>query len=190
MKKYFIDCGGHNGESVVKAMADWGDELTAIHTFEPNPAMWHFYKKLPTILHKKAVWIYDGEIDFYISEHSLSSGIHKDRVKRIHSTPIDIKEKIRVSCIDFSQWIFKNFNPDDYIILKMNVEGAEYAIFDKMFKDGSIKFIKEMWGDLHRRQFPHMNKQDELNVIDKLASAGLPFHTWSLHDRKYKKATV
>ena len=187
MNKYFIDAGGHRGESVIAARQRWGNELTAVHTFEANPDLWKFYQDIPTILHKAAAWIYDGEIDFYVSDRSLSSGVHKNRVKRVHSTPINIVKEVKVPCIDFSRWILENFSQDDYIILKMNVEGSEYEIFDKMFKDGSIKFIKELWGDLHRRQFPHMNKQDELNVIGKLASAGLPFHTWSLHEKKHKK---
>ena len=180
MRRFFIDCGGYDGESVIAARVRWGDVFTAIHSFEPNPELWSYYKDLPTVLHKQAVWIYDGEMNFYVAENPLSSGIHKDRVQKLHGSPVIITKEIKTPCIDFSQWLLNNFTKDDYIILKMNVEGAEYEIFDKMFKDGSIYLINEIWGDLHRRQFPQMTRKNDLGVIEKLKSIGLQFNTWSI----------
>lgn len=179
MRRFFIDCGGYDGESVIAAKIRFGEDIIC-HTFEPNPDLWHFYEDLPTTLHKEAVWTYDGETDFYIADRLLSSGIHGDRVRKLHGGPVKITKHLKVPCIDFSKWILDNFTKDDYIILKMNVEGAEYEIFDKMFTDGSVHLINELWGDLHRRQFPSMTKQNDLDVMERFKSIGIPFKTWSI----------
>ena len=34
--------------------------------------------------------------------------------------------KIKVPCIDFSKWVLENFSQEDKVILKLDIEGAEY----------------------------------------------------------------
>ena len=49
-------------------------------------------------------------------------------------------EDIEVESIDLSKWIIDT-NRNDLIVLKMDVEGAEYKILPKMFEDGSVSYI-------------------------------------------------
>ena len=43
--------------------------------------------------------------------------------------------------IDLSEWIKKHTTKDDYVILKLDVEGAEFGILDKMLEDGTFEWI-------------------------------------------------
>ena len=54
-----------------------------------------------------------------------------------------------VECIDFSQWVGVNFVKDDYIIMKMDIEGSEYKVLPKMIKDNTIQYIDELIIEWH-----------------------------------------
>ena len=43
--------------------------------------------------------------------------------------------------IDLSDWIKKHTTKDDYVIFKLDVEGAEFGILDKMLKDKTFAWI-------------------------------------------------
>ena len=46
-----------------------------------------------------------------------------------------------IPVIDLSQWIIDTFSEDDYIIFKLDVEGAEYEILRKMLNDKAFAYI-------------------------------------------------
>ena len=46
-----------------------------------------------------------------------------------------------IPIIDLSLWIQENTYKDDYVILKLDVEGAEFDILRKMIKDGTFQWI-------------------------------------------------
>ncbi len=46
-----------------------------------------------------------------------------------------------IPVIDLSKWIMETFTIEDYIIFKLDVEGAEYEILRKMINDKAFKYI-------------------------------------------------
>ena len=70
-------------------------------------------------------------------------------------------EQITVDSVDLSSWIVSNFSREDHIILKMDIEGAEYEILKKMFVDDTIKYINELWIEWH-----FTNQQKYYNIGD------------------------
>ena len=46
-----------------------------------------------------------------------------------------------IPVIDLAQWIVDTFTKDDYIIFKLDVEGAEYEILRKMLDNGVFAYI-------------------------------------------------
>ena len=125
-------------------------DCTEFHTFEPNSMYWENLGKLAT-LHEEAIWIYDGELDFYLAEKLGGSTIISNK----RTARVDYSKPNRVSCIDFGKWLKSNFSKDDYIVLKLNIEGAEYEVLKSMVKDGSIDYLNELYVELHFRKFPH-----------------------------------
>ena len=153
MRKIFIDCGGHNGESVrrFKKSKEYSDDFE-IYSFEPFEWIAKSYKDLPYINYSdKAIWIFDGEIDFYINptyettKNTRGNSLNKEKI----SGGLDKEKPLKVPCIDFSKWIIDNFDKDDFIILKMDIEGAEYTVMRKMIEDDSISYINRVNMEFH-----------------------------------------
>jgi hypothetical protein len=51
--------------------------------------------------------------------------------------------KQKVQAFNFPEWL-EQFR-DDYVIVKCDIEGAEFIIFDKMLKDGTLNLMNELW---------------------------------------------
>ena len=147
MKKIFIDCGGHIGESIrlFKRSKEY-DSSYKIYSFEPVSYLSKYYRHWKDIIFSnKVVWIYDGEIDFYLAEKSDGNTLFKGK----YTGNIDKNHPIKVKCLDFSQWVLKTFDKDDYIILKMDIEGGEYQVLTKMILDGSIDYVNKLYIEWH-----------------------------------------
>ena len=83
--------------------------------------------------------------------------------------------------IDLSSWIIENFNKDDHIVLKLDIEGAEYDLVKKMDKDCSIEYISEVHGEIHG---PKCGKgyEDDMKLIRSFKNHGHDIYAWSAAD--------
>lgn len=148
-KKLFIDCGGYDGCSVVKFLLQHPDY--DVITFEANPELWSYYNNLPGTLIKKAVYDYDGVVEFTLDP------IDADGSSLIKEKKIDYSQKIKnedcpklvVECVNLSDFILSKTKEYDHIELKLDVEGAEYAILEAMLKDNTITCIKKLYAEFH-----------------------------------------
>ena len=135
--KIFIDCGAHCGESILEAKKRFGNE-TKIYSFEANTNLTnalidHFKDDNNVKIENKAVWIEDSFIEFYLSTSwSDGSSLYSEKISGGVSKNISLK----VPCIDLDSFI-NSFDKDDYIILKLDVEGAEYEILNKLIDTGT-----------------------------------------------------
>lgn len=147
--KLFLDCGAHDGCSVVK----W--KILFPHydiiSFEGNPELWKYFERLPTRLERKLVTDFDGEVEFFLDPID-ADGSSIIRSKRLDAHGIVNNEDCpsrTVECVDISKVIQENSAIYSEIILKLDVEGAEYAILEKLLKDGTIKLIKKLYAEFH-----------------------------------------
>ena len=51
--------------------------------------------------------------------------------------------KMYVQCIDLSDWIFNNLNRENYNVLKIDIEGAEFEVIDHLLNTGAHEYIDE-----------------------------------------------
>lgn len=147
--KIFIDAGAHEGCSVKKFRKLYDKKIEYhIYSFEPEPDFVSYFKDIPkhTFINK-AAWIKDGKMDYYRSKEQLRAG--GTLLKEKKSGNLDKGNPIKVKTIDFSKWIANNFSKDDYIILKMDIEGAEYEVIPKMLEDRTFDYINELWIEWH-----------------------------------------
>lgn len=169
MRKIFIDCGAWTGDSI-RAFKKY-DNSYEIYAFECEPRLEETLQKMSNELNfnfiNKAVWIKEGIIKLYLGQNNLtqSSSILSSKKKYI-----DKKKPVEVNTVNFSQWIMYNFKKEDYIICKMNIEGAEYDILDKMIKDNSIDYIDKLFISWHWRKlygFPEQKHQRIKTEVEK-----------------------
>jgi len=174
----FIDCGAHCGESILRAKRQFGIN-TRIISFEPIP---YFAKEIKKIWENDesvdvvnaAVWIEDG-----ISEFQLSSTITDG--SSLLKVPIKEGEgeylSIQVNTFDFSNFL-KQFKEKDFkLIVKLDIEGAEYQVLSKMIKEGTINYIDEIWGEWHEVKTDE-HKKYQKEVFNYLKENNIVVREW------------
>lgn len=149
MKKVYIDCGTWKGLSLETFMKHNTDY--EIHAFDPV----RVYDYPPEVhYHKEAVWIEDCVKKFYVNRDKPNAGSSLYKGKT--TGKLDRKHPKKATCIDFPKWITDNFEKTDYIILVMNIEGAEYPILHKMMEDRTIEYIDELYVSPHAQKIKGM----------------------------------
>jgi FkbM family methyltransferase len=148
-KRIFIDCGGHDGCSVVQFLSGRPDFSCV--TFEPNEVMSPYYRFLPTRLVKKAVSTHDGTVEFIVDplDGDGSSILEGKDVVYDGSLANTECPRVVVGCVDLSSFVKAHVRPEDYLVLKIDVEGAEYGILEKMLQDGTVSLIDEFYAEFH-----------------------------------------
>lgn len=145
----YIDLGAYTGLYITRfKRSKYYTNDTKIYAFECNPHIKYIPQSGVEYI-KKAAWIYDGKIDFYVSKNNpgfvQGSSVYKDKI----TGNLDKNHPLKIECIDFSQWIKTNFSTNDTIYVKMNIEGSEYDILEKMIKDDTINYINKIFVSWH-----------------------------------------
>ena len=177
MKRIFIDCGGNVGQWVKKIRSHKSYRRYRkyiIYSFEPLDFVSKEYRDREDIIFSnKAIWVYDGEIDFYIDRRIQNNPkccpTGNTIIKKKKTGHLDKEHPIKVPCLDFSKWIIENFDKEDYIILKMDIEGAEYKVLNKMIKHKSIEYINELMIEFHRNKI-RLEQKSHDKLMEKLRS--------------------
>jgi FkbM family methyltransferase len=172
--KIFLDCGAHDGCSIRKFRSLYDrKQKYKIYSFEPEPDFAKYFQNIPkhTFINK-AVWIEDGVIDYYRSREQLRAGGTIFKQKK--SGNLDKVNPIKIETIDFSKWILENLNKDDHIILKMDIEGAEYKVLPKMIEDGTINYINKLWIEWHWPKIKYPQEEHD-KLIKKIS---IPTEKW------------
>jgi FkbM family methyltransferase len=179
MRKIFLDCGTNLGQGLCQFMAkDIIDTDFDIHCFEPNPCALEYskkrfsdtkYKDYKITFHEVALWTEECKKNFileaftgeYVCMHTgehlgydLKSGGASTIMGDKWRKPDWISDEwlsydTEVNCIDFSKFLQKNINVGDYVICKMDIEGAEFEIIPKLLKENTIDLIKEIYIEWH-----------------------------------------
>lgn len=187
MRKIFLDCGANRGQSILGAKNQFGSDIE-VYSFEAVPVL---YNKLvdkwkndtKVHLYNNAVWDKEDTVKIYIStEWSDASTLYLEKSDR----KINKNIYSEVKSIDLSEFIKNNFNPNDYIILKLDIEGAEYDVLYHLAKTNILSYVNKLWGEWHLDKFPrdyiieHLGYKQDF-IFDKLEELKLPFKDWHVH---------
>jgi len=178
MRNIFIDCGAHTGESVKLFMKRVVNaDKYSIHSFEPNPRSAQIFRSScgqfkNVTLYEKAAWIDDCVLDFF-----LGSSAGCTLIKEKTSGNLDKDNPVKVEATSLSKFIINNFNRSDNIVLKIDIEGAEYNVIPDLIKTGAINYIKQLFGEWHFEKigFP---KEKHDNLVLSLRTSGLKMREW------------
>ncbi len=73
------------------------------------------------------------------------------------------RHRFTVPILRLSRWIKDSFSKDDYIYIKMDIEGMEFLLLQDLIKTGCLQYIKEMDIEWHGRfNVPDRHKEKEL----------------------------
>jgi FkbM family methyltransferase len=176
-RKIYIDCGAFRGDTIKAFLnSEPNSSEYEIYAFEPNPysRVHKRYGHLFKVYHA-ATWIADGEMPFYISEPKTETQAGT-LLKQKTSGNLDKKHPIMVKTMDFSKWVADNFKLDDHVVVKMDIEGAEYKVLPKMIADGSICCIDRLYLETHENRIG-LTAKDFNTLMDGLRKVpGLEIH--------------
>jgi len=196
-KNIHLDLGTHFGQGLreiidtIKINQDW-----LIYSFESNPITFQEFKnngghnQFPLLninYINKAVGTKNANITV-----NLETAENTKRPNGMASTTIGLdewspwegiyqnrfKETRIVECIDFSDFVEKL--DSDSITCKMDIEGAEFDILEKMIQDNTINKIHKIWIEFHDHFF--LNKElyanRKNNIIKYLQKSNIDIHIW------------
>lgn len=170
----FVDAGGFTADTL--KMANPGEW---VHVFEPNPELAHYYYEegLPVTvardrltLHQSAAWIYDGMAKLYMgNKGGIEYSLRPNKVN-VHDD-----EWLEVPCIDFSWWVATIRPTCDKLRVKLNIEGAEYAILAKMVRDGTYQLVDEWTVAFHWHKLKGWDEAKHEAFLATLPTQPLPW---------------
>jgi FkbM family methyltransferase len=175
-RKVFIDCGSNLGKALEGRILSGSEN--EFFAFEPQPELLDClddvqrrHPDVPIHFFNKAVWIHNGTTSFYLATKwgpNYKGGSTLLRGHRKNKSEVDYTRAARVECLDFSRWLRENFTPVDHIVVKMDIEGAEYAVLEKMVADGAIDYVNELLVEFHWRMNDSISQERHNALIQAL----------------------
>ena len=198
MKKIFIDCGTHLFEGFSEFVEMYSiDDSWICYSFEANPF---------TYAESKPIYNELINSGYSIKHYNLAVSDRTDRVKVncdgsdsnntglgsniLTSRPeVDIQYgnsfkyyngDIFVDSIDLSSFIKTVAKEEDLVVIKLDVEGAEFAILDKIILDKSYILLDDLYCEFHERFFDDIEyyKTLKISYLDFLKNHGVLTTEW------------
>jgi FkbM family methyltransferase len=174
MNYIYIDLGAYDGDSIHEFMKMSKLPVPAgqfkIYAFEPNPNL--FTKLYPLIeqyenimeIDTGAAWVKDEIREFAVDTTAtpMGSTLMPGKV-----AIWDNFDKYEVHCFNFSSWL-KQFQ-NDYVIVKCDIEGAEFPLLEKLIRDGTDKIINQLWLETHPNKVKEYTSKYSENLIKRLS---------------------
>jgi FkbM family methyltransferase len=164
--------------------------------FEPNPA---FNDKLQTlerdlrasklangesqynvrIMRESVANTVGGVVDFYLDTVNPDKNFWGSSLKENHPDVVKSKKaKIQVNSYDVAKLIMENYTKDDFIIVKMDIEGSEYDLLPHFFRVGVLNYIDEFACEWHKYMEPADAKGVTRYLKWMMKEAGVKLLQW------------
>ena len=87
------------------------------------------------------------------------------------------EDVVRVESTNFSRWLDENAKDKDRVVVKMDIEGAEFDVLQKCIEDGTIKYVSEINIEWHDWYLPQM-KDRKHYLIQEMNRLGVKTGFW------------
>lgn len=181
-EKVFIDCGANRGQSIIHALEKWPDIY--VISFEPvmylYEKLYEVWKTHPQVqLFNYAVWTSYEKKDINISDdYTDASSLFEEKIDR------NFSHKEDCMTIDFPDFFSKNIlNKFNTIILKLDIEGAEYDILYSMAERDLLKFVDILYCEFHGEKFDKQYYRENLEkkmiyILSYLKQNNMKWYKW------------
>ena len=153
-----IDCGANVGE-FTEMMACSG---ATVYAFEPDPycveILREKFSNSPNVrIFASAVGDGDRETTLYRAAEFDSNSIKISKSSSVFATKqnVNMVAAISIQQIDFIKFV--RDIPSSVRLLKMDIEGAEVTIMDKLFETGLISKIEQCFVETHEDAIPELS---------------------------------
>lgn len=180
MKRVMIDGGFRDGVYTEAYLKDNPDS-TMVFAFEPyqinRPKAEELSVKYPNSCvsaMEDALWVKEGTLDFYPATR-MDGGSLLDNMK--HRAD---REPIQVRCLDLADFIndyIRSMYPGCPIHIKLDIEGAEYAVINHLLDRKAIAPIDELVVEFHTRQNRSLREAHDM-LIERLELNHIKYTNW------------
>lgn len=166
MKNIYIDCGANLGQGYERLKRVFDLTSYELYMFDIIPAACNALKeKYPHAkVFNQGIWSFNEIRDIQIEKATLEgipgvgheSNVLQDTYKISDSGLHHEWDILKIDCIDFSEFL-SQFSNNNEIFVKMDIEGAEYEVMDRLIDTGTIKHIKKLnieWHPNSRKDSP------------------------------------
>jgi FkbM family methyltransferase len=90
------------------------------------------------------------------------------------------EEEVLVDTIDFSKFLSENVASDDFVVVKMDIEGAEFEVLPSLIQNETYKLINDFYCEFHERFFEPKSRYKKLKEEYKevLKESGILVEEW------------
>lgn len=155
-----IDIGAFNGDSALHFISY--PDIDSIDAYEPNTDFADIWlaieKHYPTIkFWGNAVYTKAGTVKYYKrpADLPLGSTLMKSKIQDAEA------EQITVPCMDILEII-----PDEKFCLKVDAEGAEYDILERLIDSGKAHLVDRLYVEWHDGKMTTDNHDREQAIIN------------------------
>ena len=158
----------------------------------------HFHKeyglKKGLTLVPYAAWVKNETLAFEIhrdpGEHVEVKGRGMGRIQPLRSIGKGFDGEVeKIKGFDFANWLKKTVSKNDFVVMKMDVEGTEFDLIPKLFETGAICLIDEIFLECHynrwqrccpgQRSSKYEKTYDQcLELFNSLRQRGILVHQW------------
>ena len=182
VKNILLDCGGYMGQTIdcFKNTTTYKKNSWQIYSFEAIPELYNIIRKKHRDINiiNKAVWINNDILNFYKTtikkqylkkqnDNSFIYGQGSSLMKSKVTGSLDKDNPLQIKGLHLSKYIKDNFNKQDNIWLKLDVEGAEYEILEDLINSDCIEYIDKLFIEFHYKKI-NLDKQIHDNLYNKL----------------------
>jgi len=151
----YYDLGAFDGKTTLNFVLSHNP--TRVFAFEPVAAhletdYWRTIRAKHTAIVKVvdlAAWTSSGTTNFYIDkENKLSQSCTGVEEKETVES-IDREHPITVHTARFVEFFIGNHSPDNYTVVKMDIEGSEYDVLEDMIATDTLRLVNELRIEWH-----------------------------------------
>ena len=84
---------------------------------------------------------------------------------------------VEVEAVDICD-ILKKFSPDDFILMKIDIEGAEYEVCRKLLETEDIVKVNKMFVEWHVNIVGSESHESTNELKNRIRSYGVELHDW------------
>lgn len=155
-----IDVGAFNGDSALHFISY--PDIDSIDAYDPVSGFTELWqaitKRYPTItFHNKAVFTHTGDITFYQrpDDAPLGSTVMEAKIQNSESYAK------KVECVDILVAI-----PDKPFCLKLDAEGAEYDILERLIESGKHELVDRLYIEWHDSKMTSDNYARQVAIVN------------------------
>ena len=180
--RIFLDIGAWNGDTTLLVLKS-KHEFDKIYCFEPQLNLCEEIRKIDNpkiVVEEFGLWNKNCKTPVYMYANKRGrkndgASVYEDKI------PVE-KKSVEVRMVKASEWFANNINDDDFVVLKMNCEGAECDILDDLMDSGEFSKVDALLVDFDVRKIPSQRHR-EVELMERLLKCNIPMYICGRNDQ-------